>query len=69
MLYELFWKWLTLDKRRHCEHEFVKTKQSSELVYYDIYYYNHYKCSDCGKKKKSLDGDLSNLSSRNYIMF
>lgn len=69
MLYEYFWNWLTFKKRRECEHEFVKTKQSSELMHYDIYYYNHFKCSECGKKKKSLDSDKSNLSSRNYIMF
>lgn len=62
MLYERFWKWLTLDKRRHCEHEFVKTGTSSSMHSYDIFFYIHYKCSECGKKKKSLDTERSQSS-------
>lgn len=67
MLYERFFKWITFYKRRHCEHpEWVKYKESSEIVYYDIFYYDHFKCTECGKKEKRdrsrLSGSFSDLA-------
>lgn len=66
MLYERFWNWLTFKKRRECDHEFEKVGTSSTMINYDLYYYNHFKCSECGKKKKSLDSERSH-SSGTYI--
>lgn len=69
MLYERLWHWLTFHKRRNCGHEWVKTGSSSEMLHYNLYYYNHFKCSDCGKKKKSVDSDKTKLRSSGYLYF
>lgn len=69
MLYEQFFKWLTRYNRRHCEHNFEKVGESHTMIHYDLFYYNHYKCTECGKKKKSLDGDKTHLSSGTYTYF
>ncbi len=69
MLYERFWHWLTFHKKRTCEHQFEKTGTSSEMINYNLYYFNHFKCSDCGKKKKSVDSDKTTLRSSNYMYF
>lgn len=67
MLYERFWQWLTFYKRRNCDHEYVKVGSSSTMINYDLYRYNHYKCSECGKRKKSIDAENSSLHSGTYI--
>lgn len=67
MLYERFWQWLTFHKRRNCTHEWKKIGSSSELLVYNLYYYNHFKCSECGKKKKSVDSDKTKLRSGRYM--
>jgi len=68
MLYERFWHWLTRYDRRHCEHDYAKVGTSNEMINYNIYYYNHFKCNDCGKIKKSIDFDKTKLSN-NHTYF
>ena len=67
MLYERFWHWLTRYDRRHCEHNYVKVCESSSMINYNLYYFDHFKCSECGKNKKSVDSKKTTLS--NHIYF
>lgn len=67
MLYERFWQWLTRYKRRNCEHDYEKVGTSHTMVQYDLYYFDHFKCSNCGKKKKSVNSEKSQTHSGTYV--
>lgn len=58
MLYERFWKWLILDKRRNCEHDWEENGYShTHIGYGEALKRLHFKCKNCGKKEKRHDSD------------
>lgn len=60
MIFEMFWKWLTHDKRKYCEHDWEYTGHDFTSPYGRLYYkIDQYKCNNCGKKEHRPSDDTS----------